>query len=682
MQDPANRPKDLRRPFARRVVIGAFALGFAFIFGLTRVPIPVVIAVPPRVERSATPWPRADGMQGTHHSTLRDITAATAVELERAWVYRTGDVASHSEGQAGTAFEATPVMVEGVLYVSTPFSRVVALDAETGEERWTFDPHIDRTDGVQTMVTSRGVTTWLDPRASEKDPCRRRIFLASYDARLFALDAESGAKCQGFGANGVVDLGSGVPRIDGRRGHYKQTAPPTVAGDLVVVGSSIFDNRDADAPSGLIRALDARTGAERWRWDPIVGVGGVGDDGAFVPAGAANVWATMTTDEERDLLFVPTGSPSPDHFGGLRPGANAHANSLVALRASSGEVVWHFQTVHHDLWDYDLPAAPALITASRDGRAVPAVALATKMGYLFVLHRETGEPLFPVEERVVPASDVPGEEAWPTQPVPLLPKPLARQGLQPDEAWGLTPFDRAACRAHIERLRHDGPFTPPSVRGTVVMPGFIGGHEWGGIAWDPDEGLLVANANQIAMVATLIPRDQAGGASEGDADTMGGPQRRTPFAVRRDPLLSPIGLPCNPPPWGTLSAVDTETGEVRWEVPLGTVSDLIGISSPAAWGSPNLGGPLVTGGLVFIGATMDRHFRAFDVRTGRLIWEDELPASAQATPMTYRARPGGRQYVVVAAGGHAGMRTRLGDYLVAYALPEAGPSLLAGQVDF
>jgi quinoprotein glucose dehydrogenase len=669
------------RRLARGVVISVFTLGFAFTLGLTRVPIPVIMAVPPRVERSPSPWPRADGVQGTHHSALREITAANVNMLERAWVYRTGDVATHSDGRAGTAFEATPIMVDGVLYLSTPFSRVVALDAETGEERWTFDPHVDRSDRVHTMLTSRGVATWLDPRPLEGAFCHRRIFLASYDARLFALDAKSGAKCSDFGDHGVVDLGLGVPRIEGRRGHYKQTAPPTVVGDLVVVGSSIFDNRDADAPSGVVRALDTRTGEERWRWDPVAGVGGVDEDGVFVPAGAANVWATMTVDEARDLLFVPTASPSPDHFGGLRPGANAYANSLVALRASSGEVVWHFQVVHHDLWDYDLPAAPALITVPRNGRNIPAVVLATKMGYVFVFHRETGEPLFPIEERPVPASDVPGEEAWPTQPVPLLPRPLARQGLQPDEAWGLTPFDRAACRAHIESLRHDGPFAPPSLRGTVVMPGFIGGHEWGGVAWDPAEGLMIANANQVAMVATLVPRDRSGDTSENDGNTMGGPQRRTPFAVRRDPLLSPIGLPCNPPPWGTLAAVDMGTGEVRWEVPLGTVSDLTWIRSPSAWGSPNLGGPLATGGLVFVGATMDRRFRAFDVRTGRLVWEDELPASAQATPMTYRARRDGRQYIVVAAGGHAGMKTRLGDHLVAYALPEAEEPLYARQGD-
>jgi len=668
------------RGLTRRLLFAAiFVLIGVLLAWASRPPLAPVIAVPSSGSTAAVEWETADGPRGAHASVLDDVTAANVGELEVAWSYRTGDVSRNEGGRAGTAFEATPIMVDGTLYVSTPRSRVVALDADTGEERWTFDPGLDASDRHHSQTTSRGVATWLDPEAPTDAPCARTIFLASFDAHLHALDARSGRPCATFGDGGSIDLGLGVPRIEGRRDQYKQTAPPTVIGENVVVGSSIFDSRVRDAPSGVVRAFDARTGQLEWSWEPLPGVGRRDGEGRWVPAGAANTWATMTADEARNLLFVPTGSPSPDHFGGGRPGRNAYANALVALDGSTGEVVWHFQTVHHDLWDYDLPTAPALITVRRDGRTVDAVAQATKMGFLFILDRETGEPLFPVEQRPVPASDVPGEEAWPTQPAPTLPRPLARQGLTPDDAWGLTPFDRAACRARIEELRHDGLYAPPSTRGTVVMPGFLGGMEWGGLGFDPSSGMLVTNVNHLAMVATLIPRDEL----EETAASISGKfsvaaQSGSPYAVRREPLLSPLGLPCTPPPWGTLAAVDATTGAVRWEVPLGTVQDLSRLPSPREWGSPNLGGPLVTGGLVFIAASMDRRFRAFDLATGRLVWETTLPASGQATPMTYRARPGGRQFIVIAAGGHAGLRSRLGDHIVAFALPGDGGSAGSG----
>jgi quinoprotein glucose dehydrogenase len=340
--------------------------------------------------------------------------------------------------------------------------------------------------------------------------------------------------------------------------------------------------------------------------------------------------------------------------------------------------VWHFQTVHHDLWDYDLAAPPALIMVNRDGVSVPAVVISTKLGYVFVLHRETGAPLFPIEEVPVPASDVPGETAWPTQPMPVLPRPLTAQTLTPDDAWGLTPFDRSACRKRIEELRHDGVFTPPSLQGSVAMPGFLGGLQWGGAAWDASRQLLVVNAVHLATVATLIPRDneaEARAASRADGKSQVGGQARTPYAVRRDVLLSPLGVPCNPPPWGTLAAIDMVSGEVRWEVPLGTMRDLVHIPTPRAWGSLNLGGPVVSGGLVFIGATMDRRIRAFEILSGRMVWEAEVPASIQSTPTFYENTSDGRQMLVVAAGGHSQFRTALGDYVIAYALPKP----LAGE---
>ena len=652
---------------SRLIHIFAFTLVFAAVLGIGA----------PGPEASYTPgfdvadWSRPDGSDGAHHSPLTDITRDNVAHLEVAWSYRTGDWSTRGEGRAGTAFEATPVMVDGALFVITPRSRVIALDAETGEERWTFDAELDLSDRHHTMVTSRGLSYWKDPLRGPGELCAARVVFSSYDARLFTVDARTGRACPDFGEDGEVDLGEGIARIEGRRTMFKQTAPPAVIDDLVVVGSSIFDSHDADAPSGSVRAFDIRTGELRWAWEPLIHAVGVLESGDTVSVGAANTWATITPDPETGLLFVPTGSPSPDHYGGLRPGDNAHANSLVALEASSGEVVWSFQMVRHDLWDYDLPSPPALIEVERDGVQIPAVVQTTKMGYVFVFHRETGEPLFPVLDRPVPASDVPGEVAAATQPVPALPPPLTPHRLDAEDAWGITPWDRAACRDRIRSLRNEGMYTPPSVRGTLVYPGFIGGMEWGGVGYDPETDVLVTNTNSLAMVSRLVPREVA--------DTMSPPgegakfslamQTSTPYAVIREPLLSPLGIPCSPPPWGRIHAVDMRSGRILWERPLGTIQDLTRIPTPPSWGSPNLGGPLVTGGVVFIGATMDRRIRAFELATGDLLWSDRLPASAQSSPLTYRTRPGGRQYLVVTAGGHDGIKSALGDHVIAYTLP-------------
>ncbi|MBT8404427.1 MAG: pyrroloquinoline quinone-dependent dehydrogenase [Gemmatimonadetes bacterium] len=635
---------------------------------------PRPVAVPIPEPGLAAEWAHPDGTGGAHYSSLRDITSANVRGLEVAWTYRTGDVSPNADGRAGTAFQSTPLMVDGLLYVSTPYSRVIALDAETGAEVWAFDSGLDRSDRVHMMVTNRGLATWLDEAAPGDAPCRRRIFLASFDARLFALDGETGARCADFGVSGELDLALDVDRATGeQRGHYKQTAPPAVLNGRVIVGSSIFDGRAVEAPSGAVQAFDARTGEQLWSFEPLVGVTGTLSDGRTLTAGAANTWATITPDPEHDLVFVPTGSASPDHWGGLRPGDNTYANSLVALRGSTGEVAWHFQAVHHDLWDYDLPAPPMLLDMEHDGETVPAVALATKMGFLFFFHRLTGEPLFPIEERPVPGSAVAGEVPWPTQPFPTLPEPLHPLGLEPDDAWGLTPWDRAACRDAIASMPSEV-FAPPSVEGSIAYPGFVGGMEWGGMAHDADRRILITNTNRMAMVARLIPADQVDEQSGGGGKVSTlGLQTPAPYAAERSPLLSPIMLPCSPPPWGMLHAVDTGTGELLWERPLGTMRDMVRIPTPEAWGSPNLGGAVVTGDLAFIAATMDSRLRAFHVETGEKVWEAELPASGQSTPMTYRVRDGGRQFLVINAGGHAGLKSRLGDYVVAFALPQAPP---------
>ncbi len=421
-----------------------------------------------------------------------------------------------------------------------------------------------------------------------------------------------------------------------------------------------------------------RRGELVWSWDPIPRQA---DDAGYDTwngevahrTGGANAWPPISVDADRDLVFVPTSAPSPDYYGGERIGENRHANCVVALRATTGEMVWAFQTVHHDIWDYDVPMQPALITLERDNGSVPAVVVGTKQGHIFVLHRETGEPLFPVEERPVPQTDVEGEETWPTQPFPAKLPVFGLRELIPDDAWGPTPEDRERGREVISALRSEGPFTPISVQGTIQAPSNAGGFNWGGLSYDPTRQILVGAVNRVAAVMQLTPR----GETEADENTgerfnpETGQMVGTPYTLTRSILLnSDTGLPFSPPPWGTLAAVDLRDGTLAWEVPLGVVADPAEVPEAADWGSPSFGGPTTTaGGVVFIGATRDGFFRAFDIETGELLWQDQLPAGGQATPMTYAAD--GQQYVVIAAGGHGNLGSALGDAVVAYALTTA-----------
>jgi quinoprotein glucose dehydrogenase len=428
-----------------------------------------------------------------------------------------------------------------------------------------------------------------------------------------------------------------------------------------------------------VRAYDARSGALRWSWDPIPRQ--PGEPGAetwrgpiALQTGSANVWPPISADPERDLVFLPTTSPSPDYYGGERRGQNLFANCVVALRASTGKLVWHFQTVHHDLWDYDTPMQPALITLERDGTVVPAVAIGTKSGHIFVLHRETGTPLFPVEERSVPQTDVPGEETSPTQPFPANLPVFGLRRVTLDDAWGLTPADVDAARQRIAALRYEGPFTPVSLRGSIEAPSNTGGFNWGGLSYDPARGILVGAVNRFAAVVQLFPRAHAPAATGPNIrlESEVGPMLQTPYVMTRTYLLNfdRGGLPQTKPPWGTLAAVNLKTGALQFEVPLGFMLDPQQYPEAEQWGSISLGGPITTaGGLVFIGATRDNHLRAFDIETGTLLWQFVLPAGAQATPMTYEIA--GTQYVLIAAGGHGKLGTTLGDYVFAFALPRA-----------
>ena len=613
-------------------------------------------------------WPaygRDEG--GSRYSPLAEISRDNVTQLQVAWTYRTGDIPTKRQG---SSFETTPILVDGTLYLSTPFNKIIALDPETGTERWRYDPHLD-TDVRYSDFTSRGVSTWLDPDRPAGGICRRRIFHATKDSRLIGLDAATGKPCNDFGEKGVVDLSQGVGKVHARE--YGVTSPPAIIDDLVIVGSNVADNQREDAPSGVVRAFDARTGALRWAWDPIPlharDVRAPAPDKRF-RLGTANAWAPFSVDRERRLVFVPTGNTSPDYFGGNRRESDYYSSSLVALRAATGAVVWRFQTVHHDLWDYDVPAQPTLLTVRRDGKEIAAVVQATKMGHLFVLDRGTGAPLLPVEERAVPQSDVTGEHTSPTQPFPVAPPPLASADLTPDDAWGLTPWDRGRCRDRIASARSEGIFTPPSLKGSVMIPGNAGGTNWGGVAVDPQRGLVLVNQSNVPFYVRLIPRNRYEAEKAAHPGIEFAPQIGTPYGVQREPLLSPLGIPCNSPPWGTLAAVDAATGAIRWQVALGTTRDMLPVPISINWGTPNIGGPMVTAsGLVFIGAAMDDYLRAFDVENGAELWKGRLPAGGQATPMTYRVRENGRQYVVIAAGGHARMGSTLGDYVVAFALP-------------
>jgi quinoprotein glucose dehydrogenase len=620
--------------------------------------------------QSESDWPAyGNDPGGMRHSALAQINRENVAKLKVAWIYHTGDISTGRDGRRRSGFETTPILIGGKLYLTTPFNRVIALDPTTGRELWSYDPRIDQSLDYGDGLINRGAATWLDPLPTAGNVCHRRIFEATLDARLIALDAATGLPCKDFGSSGQVDLRN-VPGYqhanvgEHMRGWYHMTSPPVTIDDMVIVGSSIDDNNRIDMPSGAVRAFDVRTGALRWSWDPIPQEAPHSTSSWMT--GAANAWSIMTVDVERDLVFVPTGSASPDYYGGLRPGDNKWANSVVALHARTGKLAWGFQLVHHDLWDYDTAAPPLLATLPHEGKNVPVVIQGNKTGFLYVLDRDTGKPVFPVEERAVPQSDIPGEKASPTQPFPLFPPPLAPQHFSIADAWGPTPADREACREAIAKLRNEGIFTPPSLQGTLAVPGNVGGMNWSGYAFDPGRNLLIVNTNNLIARVRLIPRDKFSSDSEGGDYAA---QRGAPYGMLRHFLQSPSDLPCGAPPWGTLTAVDMARGTIRWQIPLGSMSGFGGAHGSVPPGSISLGGPITTeGGLVFIAGAPDSRIRAFNVENGKEVWDAILPAAGNATPMTYEIH--GKQYLVIAAGGNQVIREApLGDSVVAFALP-------------
>jgi len=627
----------------------------------------------------ASDWGYYGGdMFGQRFSRLSEINRKNVTHLTVAWTYRTGENGAGFARANKLSFEATPILAFGLLYLETPTNIVIALDPQTGVQRWRFDPHIDRS-RQYSEASSRGVSIWEDSDSRHTGACTRRVLTGTLDARLLAVDAATGEPCKEFGTDGQVDLTNGLRIRD--RAAYLVTSPPAIYGNVVVVGSAIGDNRAAEVERGVIRAFDARSGALLWAFDPI-------PDSPAHPAaaewnlaqaattGAANSWGLMSIDEDNGLVLVPTGSASPDYFGGTRLGSNRFADSLLALDVRSGKLVWHQQLVHHDLWDYDLAAQPVLGDIEVQGVPVPAVIQATKTGMLYVFDRTKGQPLFPINEKPVPPSFVAGEQASPTQPFSGLPSLVSQRPVDPADAWGVTFWDRGKCRDLLSAHRNEGIFTPPDPHGTILSPGYIGGVNWGGIVFDEQRQRVIAAVNHLPMLVTLIPQaelqEQIRSGNYPNSDFA--KQAGTPYAMRREPLLSPWGLPCTAPPWGTLVSVDLRRNRIAWQVPLGSTEGVGPWFAPTRdFGMPNMGGPIATAGdLVFVGAALDSYFRAFDIETGRELWKHRLPAGGQATPMTYRAGRNQRQFIVIAAGGHGVLNTPRGDYVIAFALP-AGP---------
>src|SRR6478672_7876948 len=609
---------------------------------------------------------------GTRFSPLTQITRNNVGNLVRAWEFRTGDLDTRAPAvMARSKFEATPLFVEDSIIFCSPFNEVIALDPGSGAQKWRYDPKISTDQRPGNRYVCRGVAYWVDDQAAGNAACRARVFTGTNDVRVIALDARTGIPCADFGVGGEIKIEIGRQLV--WPGEFQITSAPLVSRGVVIVGSSISDNVRVEAPLGTVRAFDARTGRPRWTWDPLIHGG--------IIAGHANVWAPMTADEERGLVFLPTSSPSPDFWGGKRPGNNEHANSVVALRAETGELVWSYQTVHHDIWDYDLPAQPTLVRIDAGSGQRDVVIQPTKQGFVFVLDRDTGKPVWPVEERAVPQGGVEGEKLSPTQPFPTHVPDLMPQRFAPEDEFKFPPIiGSPSCDAQLSGLRNDGLYTPPSTQGTVIFPMTGGGVNWGGAAFDPVNQILYANTSYAVHLVKLIPRAEAE-ALKPPPGVDFGPQIGAPFAMARKVAMSKLGLLCNKPPWGALVAIDLKAGRILWRSTVGTTEDRAPLGIAFKWGMPLVNGVAITaGGLVFTGA-MDAYLRAFDAKSGEELWQGRLPVPGVANPMTYLWK--GEQYVVIAAGGHSEAGTSIGDSVVAFRLARQGesPSLWSRTID-
>ncbi|MGD7069091.1 glucose/quinate/shikimate family membrane-bound PQQ-dependent dehydrogenase [Acetobacter sp. AAB5] len=678
-------------PLLAGVVVGAGVYGYA----LTQDPQDVAGVLPRAgVQASSSPlpgdntvvpaadWPAYGRTQaGDRYSPLSQITASNVRDLKVAWVFRTHDL-KRPDDPGEITDEATPIKVRDTLYLCSPHQILFAVDAATGHERWHFDPKITYNASYQHM-TCRGVSYAETPVAEEQahdvavaDDCAHRIFLPTNDGRLFALNADTGALCRGFGRDGALDLTDGMPMRT--PGFYEPTSPPVITSKVAIISGAVTDNYSTHEPSGVTRGYDLYSGKLIWAFDPgNPNPNELPSATHHYVANSPNSWITSAYDARLNQIYIPTGVATPDIWGGHRtPDQERYASGILALDADTGRKVWFYQTVHHDLWDMDVPSQPSLVDIKQaDGAVVPALYAPAKTGNIFVLDRRNGHLLVPAPEMPVPQGAAPGDHLSPTQPFSALTfRP--KNNLTDADMWGATMFDQLACRIMFKRLRYEGPFTPPSTQGTLVFPGNLGMFEWGGLAVDPVREVAFTNPIAVPFVSRLVPRGpnnpaeppQNAGPSGGETGVQ--PQYGTPFGVDLHPFLSPIGIPCKQPGWGYVAGLDLRTNTVLWKHRNGTTRDSSPVPLAFRVGVPSLGGPIITaGGVAFLTSTLDMYIRAYDVTTGQQLWQDRLPAGGQSTPMTYEEN--GHQYVLSVDGGHGSFGTKLGDYVVAYALPDA-----------
>lgn len=596
---------------------------------------------------------------GQKFSRSVQITPENVGQLEKVWELHTGDVSDGKGDIPGSVWSATPIVANDTVYIGTPFYRVIAVEPDTGKVKWTYDPKTELKALTQPELKNRGVTYWQASDGST-GPCSKRVYIGTMSGQIHALDADTGQLCQDFGKGGILDVNQwNKPDANFP---LSQLQPPTVYKDTLLLGWAGKDWVDSKNPLGSVHAVDARTGALKWKFYSI-------DPDYPGKTGTSNIWTAMSVDEKNGLVYLPVSSPSPDFYGGDRKETIPYATSVTALNGDTGAVVWSRQLVHHDIWDYDINAAPTLIDIPKDGGSVPALVQTSKMGMMFVLNRLTGEPIFPIEERPVPASDVPGEQASPTQPFPTLPKPLT------EDHWpGVFGLADAAsfgwCSRKAAELRNEGRYTPPSVQGTLAYPATAGGMQWGGGTVDPETGIYYINSSHVVQIYQLIERAEYDKLSSGGSEAEGGlfPMHGAPYGFRLTNFLNPLGMPCWKPPFGEIAAIDLKSGETLWREPFGQVQQW-GFYMPESWGSPTIGGPVLTkSGLIFIGGSMDARVRALDAKTGKVLWKAQVDAPAVSIPAVFDYK--GREYVLFTAGGNSIIKPQVGDQLVAFALPE------------
>jgi quinoprotein glucose dehydrogenase len=609
---------------------------------------PLTDITPQNVKNLRVAWKASTG----------DVSAGRPPSLIYRWLHRSASSAARDHVRPPTVWSATPLFVNDTLYVGTPFYRIFAYEPDSGRQKWVYDTKATLEAMTQPALKNRGVAYWQAAAPVAGQPCQKRVYIGTMQGTLHAVDADSGRRCGDFGKDGVVDINqwNRVPKWP-----LSILQPPTVIRDLLIVGWAGKDWEDTVAPPGNVFALDARTGERRWTFESL-------PPELAGKTGTANVWASMSYDAERDLLFMPVSSPSANFYGGNRTAEMPLVTSVTALRGASGAVVWSRQLVHHDLWDYDTNAAPTLVDLERGGRKIPALVQTSKQGFLYVLDRTTGEPLFPIEERAVPRSNVPGETAAPTQPWVAHPKPVI-EDRWPGVYWLADVASFGWCSRTAKKLRDEGKFTPPSLEGSILYPGTIGGVEWGGGAVDPRSGVFVVNFSSVVMVYQLLARQRydelmkkGGSETDGFAPQLGGP-----YGINLTTFLNPIGMPCWEPPYGSIAAYDLNSGEQLWKRPFGVVQQW-GFYMPDSWGSVTIGGPAITAsGLVFIGGSMDSRVRALDLKTGEVLWKHLVAAPAVSLPAIYKYK--GKQYVTFAVGGNSILTPRVADEVVAFSLP-------------